>query len=359
MNDGLYCPLVSIIIPVYNCERYINKCIQSVINQTYSNLEIIIIDDGSTDDSGKICDYFAKRDSRIRLIHQRNGGPGIARNTGLSHVSGEYIAFIDADDYVSTEYIHKMVLLAFEYQSDIVEVCSIWMLPLKNEFHSSNLPIQQFYGSQELVADYFSSNRKLQNSLWGRLFRWNVIRDIRFSNKSIAEDTEYSLKAFINCKKLVKSNEVLYVYRAYPESVTRRTLSAKHFDVVDISVNEMLLCECFNVKIVDWQSLIDKLATSWKGLLSKVAEKHYENKFALEIKNMQGQLATVSQIAKRHDAILNTDIYFIISNFPKWCRYYRKRNFIKILLKKAKMMLVGTVVAIKVRFNYEYKFSKK
>lgn len=354
MYNDLNMPLVSIIIPAYNCERYIHKCIQSIIAQTYSNIEVIIIDDGSTDNSGKICDYFARKDHRIKVVHQENSGPGMARNTGLSYVSGNFLAFIDADDYVSKHYIQKMITLAYNYQADIVEVSSIWMLPLKNEFHSSDIQIQQFDGNQELISDYFSSNRRLQNTLWGRLFRWNVIRDIRFSDKSIGEDSEYSLKAFANCKKLVKSNEILYVYRAYPESITRRRLSSKHFDIVDISVKEMIFCESANVIIEDWQFLIDRFIMECKGLLFKIAEGKLENEFKHEIKNIRKHLAIVTQIAIRHDVVVNDCLKIALSDISAWAKNYRKINSIKLVAKRAKGTINEVFGKIKVKINYEY-----
>lgn len=97
--------LVSVIVPVYNVEQYLEKCIDSIINQTYKNLEIILIDDGSTDSSGKICDSYAARDKRIKVIHQENGGLAVVRNIGVSAASGEYIMFVDSDDYIDTEIV--------------------------------------------------------------------------------------------------------------------------------------------------------------------------------------------------------------------------------------------------------------
>ena len=359
MYNDLNRPLVSIIIPVYNCERYIHKCIQSIIAQTYSNLEIIIIDDGSTDNSGEICDYLARKDHRIKVVHQENSGPGMARNTGLSYVSGNYLAFIDADDYVSKHYIQKMITLAYDYQADIVEVSSVWMLPLKNRFHSSNIQIQQFDGKQELISDYFSSNRRLQNTLWGRLFRWNVIQDIRFSDKSIAEDSEYSLKAFTNCRKLVKSNEVLYVYRAYTESITRRRLSSKHFDLVDLLVKEMLFCESVNVRSEDWQFWVDRFIIECKGLLSKIAEEKRENEFNNEIDNMRKYLAIVTQIAIRHNVVVDESLKIALSDISVWAKNYRRISSIKFVVKWVKRTINEVFRKIKVKINYEYPIDKR
>ena len=112
-------PLISIIIPVYNAEKYLPNCLDSVINQTYKNLEIILVDDGSTDKSSEICDEYAQKDFRIKLIHKENGGVSSARNAGLALVSGDYIAWVDSDDFVAPDYIEYMYKLLKEYDADI------------------------------------------------------------------------------------------------------------------------------------------------------------------------------------------------------------------------------------------------
>lgn len=112
-------PLVSIIVPVYQVKAYVGECVDSLLCQTYKHLEIILVDDGSTDGSGEICDRYAKEDVRIRVIHQENHGPAAARNAGLDHAKGEYVAFVDSDDYAMPEYIEELYRLSLEYHADI------------------------------------------------------------------------------------------------------------------------------------------------------------------------------------------------------------------------------------------------
>ena len=111
---------VSIVIPIYNVEKYLDRCIKSVVNQTYSNLEIILVDDGSTDSSGSLCDLWAKNDKRIYVIHKQNAGLGMARNSGLELSTGEYIFFLDSDDYVDVTLVEKCLKKANEYDADVV-----------------------------------------------------------------------------------------------------------------------------------------------------------------------------------------------------------------------------------------------
>ena len=118
-------PCVSVVIPVYNVEKYLIRCLESVILQTYRNLEIVLVDDGSTDNSGKICDEYAERDSRIKVIHKENGGLSDARNVGIKSASADYIVFIDSDDYVKNVYVQSLVEIALRYDVDIADRKSV------------------------------------------------------------------------------------------------------------------------------------------------------------------------------------------------------------------------------------------
>ena len=119
-------PLISVIVPTYNVEKYLNKCVTSLINQTYVNLEIILVNDGSTDNSGSMCDDFAKNDSRIRVIHKKNQGLGMARNTGIENATGDYICFIDSDDYVSALYYFISGLFSGFF---MLVMGMVWIIP--------------------------------------------------------------------------------------------------------------------------------------------------------------------------------------------------------------------------------------
>ena len=179
-------PLVSVIIPIYMIDRYVGICVESVINQTYTNLEIVIVDDGSTDGSGGICDEYAQRDRRIRVIHQENRGLSAARNTGLDKVSGEYIAFLDSDDAYRPDYVETMMRFMISDEPDLVlsryEDCRTTGKLEGNggkdggkEVHPSILPgVYDRAGALRGLAE-----GTISPNIWNRIYRrklWNSIR---------------------------------------------------------------------------------------------------------------------------------------------------------------------------------------
>ena len=147
---------VSIIVPVYNCARYLPACLNSLVAQTYHNIEILLVDDGSQDGSAEICDKFAEKYPVIQVLHQKNEGPGAARNTGLKKMSSQYCTYVDADDYVSKDYVETMMRLIQKYDADIVEVGLIRLLQTHNIIEEADEKVVCFDGPHILVQDYFS-----------------------------------------------------------------------------------------------------------------------------------------------------------------------------------------------------------
>ena len=214
MNDK-----ISVIIPVYNVENYLKKCLDSVISQTYRNIEIILIDDGSTDTSGKICDEYAKFDSRIVVIHQENKGIGYVRNVGLDKATGVYIAFIDSDDYVEQNMLLNLYNSLKKYDSDIA-VCSVWRIE-KNGIK------ERWIDSFEKNVIFRDSNlfylflqRKFGFMLWNKLFRAKFFYNIRFRNKMTAEDLEVLIQIFAKAQSVVYISTPLYYYVKRKDSLT-------------------------------------------------------------------------------------------------------------------------------------------
>ncbi|MDD3184940.1 MAG: glycosyltransferase family 2 protein [Anaerostipes sp.] len=200
---------VSIIIPVYGVEAYLAECLESLINQTYENLEIIVVDDESPDQCPKICDEFAERDKRIIVIHQKNKGAAGARNTGLKKVSGDFVCFVDGDDIVKLNYVESLVSIMGKKEVDIA-VCSFeWWYPNKR------IPCKKVEFREYGVEEYL--NEFLQDWTCGmmtnKLFRREILKGVWFKEGHKIDDEFFTYRVVMNAKNIVTVPDILYEYR--------------------------------------------------------------------------------------------------------------------------------------------------
>lgn len=236
--------LVSIVIPVYNVDKYIRECLDSVINQSYKNLQIILVDDGSTDNSGKICDEYAVKDSRITVIHQENQGAGAAKNTGLDLVKGEYLSLIDSDDYLELNYYETMVSNLKRYNVDVVQCL------FRNVFVNNKYDVQYNFPSQGSRA--ISAKRFLTEMLydwkyavfWNKLFKSKLLKDIRFPVGRKIDDEFFTYKLICNAKKILNINDKLYSYRMRQSSVMNNSDNEQiYMDRIDCFIERLSFIE--------------------------------------------------------------------------------------------------------------------
>lgn len=203
---------VSIIVPVYNVELYLEEMLDSVVAQTYRNLEIILVDDGSKDSSGKICDRYAEKDNRIVVIHQENAGAANAKNAGLDRATGEYITFADSDDIVEKDWIETMMDIITENDADMAECC-FDRFYLDHTEQLDHLPgkMGQFT-TEEYLQQYLE--RWTSSLFWLKLFKAELTKDIRFRKERRCIDDEfYTYKVVSSAKKIIRTDKVLYHYR--------------------------------------------------------------------------------------------------------------------------------------------------
>lgn len=224
--------LISIIIPVYNVAPYLERCLDSIINQTYKKTEIIIVDDGSTDDSPEICDKYALRDTRIKVIHKKNGGLSDARNAGISVACGDMIAFVDSDDWVSLNYLQEMYKQMIAYKADIIE-CGFVRTAKKvdEDFKSSNNRIKTYNvvdAMQALVTD-----NGLHQVVWNKLYRKEVIGDTFFELGKYNEDEFWTYQIFARSTKIVKTEACLYYYFQNSTSIMGQKYNLKRLDAIE------------------------------------------------------------------------------------------------------------------------------
>lgn len=235
--------LISIIIPIYNVAQYLPKCLDSILAQTYKNLEIILVDDGSKDNSGKICDEYAKKDTRIKVIHQKNGGVAAARNTGLAIANGEWIGFLDSDDWIEQDMFEYLLNLTCKYDADIAQ-CGI--------FFEDNIYVKEIaYPEKEYFAPYGiekftnSDMRFIVNSVCNKLYRADIIKNIKFdTNYPIGEDLLFNIEIMLKIKGIAFGVLRKYHYLYYKDSASHLAPTLKKIE----SNNKVLEKICNLVK---------------------------------------------------------------------------------------------------------------
>ena len=217
-------PLISVIVPVYKVEKYLDQCIRSITQQTYQNLEIILVDDGSPDRSGTICDAWAEKDSRIKVIHKENGGSGKARNVALDLAKGELISFVDSDDYISSDmFAHLYSLL--KQGADIAE-CG-YMETVDDHACFPEMEVTVAAYDAEIAMREHLMDRRFRQLIWNKLYRREMIGDIRFPEDMKIDDEFFTYRVLGNAKKLLCSDRVCYAYRQQPDSIMHQAFSLK------------------------------------------------------------------------------------------------------------------------------------
>ena len=227
-------PIVSVIVPVYNTEKYIDKCIQSIVNQTYESLEIVVIDDGSTDKSTLICDKWKDKDSRIKVIHKKNGGLSDARNIGIDNSSGEFVCFVDSDDIISPNMVEDLMNIVLCNNNDIV-CCNFARFidgeEIKYTRYSKTRSVSQQEAIKLLLKD------EITNHVCNKLFRKQVFKDIRFPIGRKYEDIGVMYKLILNSDKIIITDGKYYGYTIRNESITNTVKQEAINDMIYL-VNE-------------------------------------------------------------------------------------------------------------------------
>lgn len=219
--SGTLSELISVIVPVYNIEDYLPKCLETICHQTYRNLEIILVDDGSTDSSGRICDEYAKKDPRITVIHQENKKRGLVRNTGLKYAHGEYIMFVDGDDYLHLD-AAKCMIEAIN-KDGVYDLAIVNWKATKASSEDISSPIMATH--RKLNSEDLFKEIQSYSTIWGKLYRKSLIQDIQFRNFSMAQDYDYNIRVFQNVNKAILINSILYYYVQRSNSAIHREKS--------------------------------------------------------------------------------------------------------------------------------------
>lgn len=242
-------PLISIIIPVYNVEKYLDACLESVCKQTYKNIEIILVDDGSTDLSGKMCDNWAANDKRIKVIHKTNGGLSDARNAGIEAATGEYIEAIDSDDIVSPEITEHLWRIAEESGSDVA-ICDLvhWYAGERPIFQKETK--EMIFSAEDALCEMMYQKSFLY-AFGGKIYKKSLLDDVRFPVGMLFEDVAIMYKIISKCAKIVYSDAKLYGYLHRGDSITTKQFSKRDCDILQICQEQVNFAKGYSKKVYD------------------------------------------------------------------------------------------------------------
>lgn len=242
--------MISIIIPVYNVSKYLDKCLQSVVAQTYSNIQIILVNDGSTDNSGEICDKWRKKDNRIEVIHKKNGGLSNARNVGIERAQGKYLMFVDSDDIISNDLCELLYNLLLENDADLA-ICNTYHIFDSNNFTfeiANKAEMVYCFNKSEAICNLWYQKSFLP-SAWGKLYKKELFEQIRFTEGIIFEDIDIMHEIFYLCNKIVYTDVKAYGYVHHENSITTKKYTQKDNVILDICEKIMKFATSKNVQI--------------------------------------------------------------------------------------------------------------
>ena len=230
---------ISIIVPVYNVEKYVGNCITSLLNQTYKNVEIILIDDGSLDSSGEICDEYAREDDRIKVIHQKNAGVSTARNRGIEAATGDYIGFVDSDDYVSKEMYEHLLSVCLNNNVDIAQCDRIYTDKLYTEREKIvNTSEKVYIIKRQKALHELLCSQSVRSSLWSKLYKKELFDGVRLDTRLVAgEDGIANYQLISKTDKIAVSEKACYYYYQRSGSCTTGSLNEKIYKSIGIIQN--------------------------------------------------------------------------------------------------------------------------
>lgn len=273
--------LVSIIVPIYKVEAYLERCIQSIINQTWKDFELILVDDGSPDGCPGICDRWEQKDERIKVIHKENGGLSDARNIGLKYATGEYIAFVDSDDWIAEDYLELLIAAMEHNECDIVE-CGIIRTKGENDAKSLKLgeySISSIFQTEQALVQLIN-DACFHQYVWNKLYKRNIIKDIWFEKGKTNEDEFWTYQAFGNAKLIGKIENPLYYYFQRSSSIMGEGYSLKRLDALEAKANRQIYIEKKYPKIKDIAKVNLFTSCIYQGQLSLLYLKEEELKQA-------------------------------------------------------------------------------
>lgn len=290
--------MISVIIPIYNAEKYLKDCLESVLTQEINDIEVILINDGSTDNSIEICNEFVGKDKRVRVYSQDNEGVSAARNKGLEMATGEYIAFVDADDAVAPDMLNVLLETAKKYNADIVSCssgCVVDGKVIKEEYGTNR--IEELTRNDALMS--YLIGGKINIGVWSKLFKREIVEDVRFlKNKKINEDKYFILEAILKANRFVMNDITKYYYYKRPESATSKAFDERWFDSLDVAdiTADRIKNECEELA---FYSEINKVKSYYWILIMMYKNGESIEKYNLQYKRIVDYLKQTKLLAMR------------------------------------------------------------
>lgn len=335
-------PLVSVIIPVYGVEKLLDKCVQSVVSQTYRHLEIFLVDDGSPDNCPQMCDEWAKRDERIKVLHKENGGQGTARNLALDNASGDYISFVDSDDTILPDMLEIMVSAAEEYNTDLA-ICDYIADNGVNMRTVSRISSAMVFDRDELMYQYIATPNIFTGPC-NKLYKSHLFKEIRFPAFRAHEDAYMLPDVLAACEKAVHVGKPLYVQYIRPGSTENSAFSKKNLSIIEVSKHTVEVYALHNPENLYYAEL--KEVRCYVGLMKKI---HSSYSYA---KNKKIYCELKAELAEKYDRFIEKypqaenelrDVNFALNHnlrFPFRCKkdgvVSRTKSLVKKVLSKNK-----------------------
>lgn len=326
---------ISVIVPIYNVEKYLRKCIESIICQSYLNLEIILVNDGSPDNCRKICESYSRLDNRIQVIHKRNGGLSDARNEGLKIASGEYISFIDSDDYIDKDFYKILMDLIINNNADVAE-CSYKKITdgdnsnyKKDVLREKNDKYITLHNLDIVSSLYKNEEFTVIWNVWNKLYKKELLKDIFFPKGKLHEDVFTTYRILYKAKKIISTNKQLYFYMQRPSSIMGR-FNVKHLDVLEAYIEQIIFYDKKGLKELK-QKAAELLEITIKASMVRVLNSDINNKeqtldYLINFyKNNSGFFERVNRNFKQNI------LYILIKYCPSYLikSLYRLRNLRK------------------------------
>lgn len=224
-------PLISVIVPIYRVEDYLKRCVDSIINQTYKNLEIILVDDGSTDSCPQICDDYAKQDTRIKVVHKENGGLSDARNAGMKVATGEYISFVDSDDYIDVDMLNILLDVMIQEDCEIAQCGTVRFYDGENAVANKFDYKVKVYNNKEALKELINDGHFVQ-TVWNKLYKAEVALKLPFRKGKLNEDEFWTYIVFAESKKIAEVTADMYFYLQRSTSIMGESYSIRRLDAL-------------------------------------------------------------------------------------------------------------------------------